>query len=58
MRVLRGKLVITGSHACFVESRSQGSEAVSSLAGCDLLGEIPMGSPPLPAGTKIKAYRI
>ena len=58
LRVLRGRLEITDSHAFFVESGGQGSEDVSSFAGCDILGEIPMGSPPLPAGTIIKAYRL
>ena len=58
LRVLRGRLEIVESQAYFVESHDQGSEAISSLAWCDLLAEIPMGSPPLPAGTIIKAYRI
>ena len=58
LRVLRGRLEIVDSRAFFVESGGQGSEDVSSLAGCDLLGEIPMGSPPLPAGTVIKAFRL
>ena len=57
-RVLRGILEISDARAFFRESGGQGSEAVSSLAGCDLLGEIPMGSGPLAAGTVIKAYRI
>ena len=58
LRLLRGMLEIADSRAFFVESGGQGSEDVSSLAGCDLLGEIPLGSPPLPAGTVIKAYRL
>ena len=58
LRVLRGRLEIVDAKAYFVESDGQGSEEISSLAGCDLLGEIPLGSPPLPAGTIIKAYRI
>jgi len=58
MRVLRGRLEIIDSKAYFTESNSQGSESASSMADCDLMGEIPMGSPPLPAGTIIKAYRI
>ena len=58
LRVLRGKLEVRDSQAFFAESGGQSSEEVSSLAGCDLLGEISMGSPPLPAGTVIKAYRI
>ena len=58
LRVLRGRLEIIDSHAFFIESGSQGSEDITSLVECDLLGEIPMGSPPLPAGTVIKAYRL
>ena len=58
LRVLRGRLEIIDSRAFFVESGGQGSEDISSLSGCDLLGEIPMGSPPLPAGSVIKAYRL
>ena len=57
-RILRGKLEVSDARAYFREGGSQGSEAISSLAGCDLLGEIPVGSPPLPAGTIIKAYRL
>ena len=58
LRILRGRLEIIDSRAYFAESSSQGSEAISSFTGCDLLGEIPMGSPPLPAGSVIKAYMI
>jgi len=58
MRILRGTLEIEDGKAYFAEAGNQGSETTSSLVGCDLLGEIPMGSPPLPAGTIIKAYRI
>ena len=58
MRILRGRMEIADSRVFFTESIGQGSETVSSLAGCDLLGEIPIGSPPLPAGTVIKAYRL
>ena len=57
-RILRGRLEIADSRAFFAESGGQGSEDVTSLAGCDLLGEIPMGFPPLPAGAIIKAYRL
>jgi len=57
-RILRGVLEIEDSIAYFTESGGQGSETVSSFDKCDLLGEIPIGSPPLPAGTIIKAYRI
>ena len=58
MRILRGTLEIEDGTAYFVERENQGSEAVSSLHQSDLLGEIPLDSPALPAGTLIKAYRV
>lgn len=57
-RIVRGRLEIIDGKAYFAENEGQGNGAVSSLVGCDLLGEIDSGSPPLPAGTKIKAYRL
>jgi molybdopterin molybdotransferase len=58
LRLVRGRLEIQDGAAYFEENEGQGNGAVSSLIGCDLLGEIPAGSPPLPAGTRIKAYRL
>jgi molybdopterin molybdotransferase len=58
LRLLRGQLEFSGGAAYFAENEGQGNGAVSSLVGCDLIGEIGHGSPPLPAGTMIKAYRI
>lgn len=58
LRLLRGHLEIDDGQAWFVENDGQGNGIVSSFVGCDLLGEIPAGSPPLPAGTRIKAWRI
>lgn len=58
LRIVRGRLEIIDGKAYFAENEGQGNGAVSSLVGCDLLGEIEAGSPPLPAGTKIKAYRL
>lgn len=58
MRMLRGRLEICDGKAVFNESDGQGNGSVSSLVGCDLLGEVPPGSPPLPAGAEIKAYRV
>ena len=58
MRFLRGHLSVEGGTAFFLENRSQGNGSVSSLLQCDLLAEIPAGSPPLDAGTMVKAYRI
>jgi molybdopterin molybdotransferase len=57
-RLLRGRLEYSGGKAYFAENEGQGNGAVYSLLGCDLLGEIEPGSPPLPEGTMIKAYRI
>ena len=58
LRLLRGRLDIIDSTAFFSVSGGQGSEDLTSFTECDLLGEIPKGSPPLPAGTRIKAYRL
>ena len=57
-RVLRGSLVVRQGEALFDIHAAQANGAVSSLMGCDLLAEIPAGSPPLPAGTPVKAYGI
>ncbi|MDO4571782.1 MAG: molybdopterin molybdotransferase MoeA [Clostridia bacterium] len=58
MRLLRGRLEIEGGRAFFSENGRQQNGAVSSLSGCDLIGEISAGSPPLPAGAAISAFRI
>ncbi|MDR0838304.1 MAG: molybdopterin molybdotransferase MoeA [Oscillospiraceae bacterium] len=57
-RLLRGRLEIICGIAYFAEQGGQGSGALSGFQSCDLLGEIPAGSPPLPAGAIIKAYRV
>ncbi|MDR0906363.1 MAG: molybdopterin molybdotransferase MoeA [Oscillospiraceae bacterium] len=57
-RLLRGRLEISGGRAYFAEEGEQGGGALSSFHGCDLLGEIPAGSPALDAGALIMAYRI
>ena len=57
-RIMRGYLKIKDGEAFFVENDGQGGGDISSLLNCDLLAEIPEGSPPLPAGTLVKAYRI
>ena len=58
LRLVRGRLEIEDGIAYFIQNESQGSGSVSSLVDCDLLGEIPAGSPPLAAGTKIKSYKF
>ena len=50
LRLLRGRLDLESGRAYFAANEGQGNGAVSSLIGCDLLGEIPAGSPPMPAG--------
>ncbi|MBR5381205.1 MAG: molybdopterin molybdotransferase MoeA [Oscillospiraceae bacterium] len=57
-RLVRGRISIEDGTAFFVSLDGQGNGVVSSFIGCDALGEIPAGSPPLAAGEKIKAYRI
>lgn len=57
-RFLRGRLVVTEGTAGFLAMEGQGNGVISSLVGCDLIGEIPAGSPPLPAGSLIDAYRV
>lgn len=57
-RMVRGRLEVKDGEALFFPQEGQGNGIVSSLIGCDLLGEIPAGSPPLRAGEKITAYRV
>ncbi|MDR1797465.1 MAG: molybdopterin molybdotransferase MoeA [Clostridiales Family XIII bacterium] len=58
LRVVRGYLEVEGGKAWFVENEGQGGGDISSFVRCDLLCEIPEGTPPLPAGALVKAYRI
>ena len=57
-RILRGNLEIEKGKAFFVESGPQGGGDISSLINCDMICEIPAGSPPLKAGTMVKAFRL
>jgi len=57
-RIMRGYLKIENGDAFFIENTGQGGGDISSLVHCDLLAEIPEGSPPLKAGTNVKAYRV
>ena len=58
MRFIQGRLAVENGCAYFVENPRQANGTVSSLVQCSLLAEIPAGSPPLAAGTMVKAYRI
>jgi molybdopterin molybdotransferase len=57
-RIVRGRLEVENGQALFSENEGQENGAVLSLVGCDLLAEIPAGSPPLPAGTMVRAFRV
>lgn len=57
-RLIRGILDLTDGTARMQTSKAQGNGVLHSLIGCDLLAEIPAGSPKLPAGTKLSAYLI
>lgn len=57
-RLIRGTLRFVDGAAWMDVSRAQGNGVLHSLAGCDLLAEIPAGSGRLPAGTRLTAYLI
>ena len=57
-RMLRGHMEILNGQVVFAENQKQGNGMIASLRGFELLGEVPAGSPPLPAGTMIRAYRF
>ncbi len=58
LRMLRGTLKFEDGRVLFSPLHGQNNGAIRSLVGCDVFGEIPAGSPPVPAGTKIWAYRL
>lgn len=57
-RLIRGTLDLRDGAAVMHVSKGQGNGVLHSLIGCDLLAEIPAGSPRLPAGTQLAAYLI
>lgn len=57
-RLIRGMLDLSDGTARMHVSKGQGNGVLHSLIGCDLLAEIPAGSPKLPAGTRLMAYLI
>ncbi|MDR0886688.1 MAG: molybdopterin molybdotransferase MoeA [Clostridiales Family XIII bacterium] len=57
-RLVRGWLEIEHGKAYFAAEPNQRGGDLSSLIHCDLLVELPAGTPPLPAGACVKAYRI
>ena len=57
-RFVPGKLEIIDGVAYIDVPERQGNGMLKPLEGCDILGEIPSGSPALEAGTEICAYRL
>lgn len=57
-RLVWGRLLVEDGGAYFDAGEGQNSSGISSLAHCDLLAEIPAGTPPLAAGALVTAYRI
>lgn len=57
-RVLRGSLSFRDGRVYFNHHEGDGNGILSSLAGCDALGEIPADSPPLRAGQPVRVFRI
>ena len=57
-RLVRGTLDLSDGTATIHVTKGQGNGVLSSLIGCDLLAEIPAGSPELPAGTRLTAWVI
>ena len=57
-RLVRGHLVLKDGKTYFKSMDWQGNGALSSLLGCDLIADLPEGTPPLLAGTVVDAYHI
>ena len=57
-RLIRGRLDLSDGTARIRPAPAQANGALHSVVGCDLLAEVPAGSPRLPAGTRLHAYRI
>lgn len=55
-RFLPGKLEIRGGNAYLLQAERQGNGMLHPLYGCNLLGEVPAGSPPMEQGSPIEAY--
>lgn len=58
MRLVSGRLGLEDGTAYFYQNARQFNGAISSFSNCELIAEIPAGSDALPAGTKVRAYRI
>ena len=57
-RLIRGSLDLTLGTARLLPHEGQGNGVLRSMKGCNLIGFIPEGSPPLPAGERIMAWLV
>ena len=57
-RLIRGSLDISLGTARLLPHEGQGNGVLRSMKGCNLIGFIPEGSPPLPAGERIMAWLV
>ena len=57
-RFLRGRLTYREGNTFMELTGVQANGILSSMIGCNILAEIPAGSGPIPAGSKLKAYFI
>ena len=55
-RFIPGKLCVINGEVYLDSSAAQGNGILSSWHSCNLIGEIPGGTPPLKAGNVIEAY--
>mgnify|MGYP000928659221 CR=1 FL=1 len=55
-RFLQGRLLIREGQAWFSRPQCQGNAMLKALVGCDMLADIPAGSPRLAKGDKVRLY--
>ena len=58
VRMLRGHAVIRDGVTWFEENPGRGNGNIASFEGCSMIGIIPGGGEPLPAGTMIRVLRL
>ena len=58
VRMLRGHEVIRDGRTWFEENPGRGNGNIASFEGCTMIGIIPAGGEPLPAGTMIRVLRL
>lgn len=58
VRILRGKLDITGGEVCMSLSEDQGNVVISSTIGCNVMAIVPAGSGKLDPGTVLEGFLL